>query len=126
MSLMTQPQRQLIRMTEELERTTRVNYLFDFYHSLLTEKQRAYVELYYLEDYSFSEIADTLKVTRQAVYDNLKRTKDLLEDYEANLGLYGAFIKRQQYYRQIREYIKNQDFNKIDAVINELETLEEE
>ncbi|SOC38013.1 hypothetical protein SAMN05878391_0235 [Salinicoccus kekensis] len=123
---MTQPQRQLIRMTEELERTTRVNYLFDFYHSLLTEKQRAYVELYYLEDYSFSEIADTLKVTRQAVYDNLKRTKDLLEDYEANLGLYGAFIKRQQYYRQIREYIKNQDFNKIDAVINELETLEEE
>lgn len=123
---MTQPQRQLIRMTEELERTTRVNYLFDFYHSLLTEKQRAYVELYYLEDYSFSEIADTLKVTRQAVYDNLKRTKDLLEDYEANLGLYGAFIKRQQYYWQIREYIKNQDFNKIDAVINELETLEEE
>jgi len=118
--------KRLIKMTEELERTTRVNYLFDFYHSLLTEKQRAYVELYYLEDYSFSEIADTLKVTRQAVYDNLKRTKDLLEDYEANLGLYGAFIKRQQYYRQIREHIKNQDFNKIDAVINELETLEEE
>lgn len=116
----------MIRMTEELERTTRINYLFDFYHSLLTEKQRAYVELYYLEDYSFSEIADTLKVTRQAVYDNLKRTKDLLEDYEANLGLYSDFIRRQQYYQQIREYIKIKDFNKINKVINELETLEEE
>ena len=118
--------KRLIRMTEELERTTRINYLFDFYHSLLTEKQRAYVELYYLEDYSFSEIADTLKVTRQAVYDNLKRTKDLLEDYEANLGLYSDFIRRQQYYQQIREYIKIKDFNKINKVINELETLEEE
>lgn len=65
-----QQKRQVMTMTEELERTTRINYLYDFYHSLLTEKQRAYVELYYLEDYTFSEIAETLNVTRQAVYDN--------------------------------------------------------
>src|SRR5690625_7621656 len=82
-----QQKKPVIKMTEELERTTRINYLYDFYHSLLTEKQRAYVELYYLEDYTFSEIAETLDVTRQAVYDNLKRTKDLLEDYETNLEL---------------------------------------
>lgn len=113
-------------MTEELERTTRINYLYDFYHSLLTEKQRAYVELYYLEDYTFSEIADTLNVTRQAVYDNLKRTKDLLEDYEKNLELYHDFIKRQQYYQQIREYAEDGNVSKISDVINELETLEEE
>lgn len=113
-------------MTEELERTTRINYLYDFYHSLLTEKQRAYVELYYLEDYTFSEIADTLNVTRQAVYDNLKRTKDLLEDYEKNLELYHDFIKRQQYYQQIKKYAEDGNVSKINNVINELETLEEE
>lgn len=113
-------------MTEELERTTRINYLYDFYHSLLTEKQRAYVELYYLEDYTFSEIAETLDVTRQAVYDNLKRTKDLLEDYETNLELYHDFTKRQQYYQQIKEYAQDGKVSKINDVINELETLEEE
>lgn len=113
-------------MTEELEKTTRINYLYDFYHSLLTEKQRAYVELYYLEDYTFSEIAETLKVTRQAVYDNLKRTKDLLEDYETNLELYHGFTKRQQYYQQIKEYAQDGNVSKINDVIDELETLEEE
>ena len=113
-------------MTEELERTTRINYLYDFYHSLLTEKQRAYVELYYLEDYTFSEIAETLDVTRQAVYDNLKRTKDVLEDYETNLELYHDFTKRQQYYQQIKEYAQDGNISRINDVINELETLEEE
>ena len=121
-----QQKRQVMTMTEELERTTRINYLYDFYHSLLTEKQRAYVELYYLEDYTFSEIAETLDVTRQAVYDNLKRTKDLLEDYETNLELYHDFTKRQQYYQQIKEYAQDGNISRINDVINELETLEEE
>lgn len=121
-----QQKRPVMTMTEELEKTTRINYLYDFYHSLLTEKQRAYVELYYLEDYTFSEIAETLKVTRQAVYDNLKRTKDLLEDYETNLELYHGFTKRQQYYQQIKEYAQDGNVSKINDVIDELETLEEE
>lgn len=121
-----QQKKPVMTMNEELEKTTRINYLYDFYHSLLTEKQRAYVELYYLEDYTFSEIAETLNVTRQAVYDNLKRTKDLLEDYETNLELYHDFKKRQQYYQQIKEYAQDGNVSKINDVINELETLEEE
>ncbi len=68
-----------------------MNYLYDFYHTLLTDKQRKYIELYYLEDFAFSEIAEELEVTRQAVYDNLKRSKDLLEHYEENLGMYRNF-----------------------------------
>ncbi|MCY9076330.1 hypothetical protein MOE51_18345, partial [Bacillus inaquosorum] len=31
-----------------LEKTTRMNYLFDFYQSLLTSKQKSYMSLYYL------------------------------------------------------------------------------
>ena len=41
-------------MTTDLERTMRMNYLYDFYQSLLTEKQQKYIELYYLEDFQFS------------------------------------------------------------------------
>ena len=43
-----------------------------------------------------SEIADTFDVSRQAVYDNIRRTGDLVEDYETKLGLYRNFEQRQK------------------------------
>ena len=45
----------------DLVKTLRMNYLFDFYQSLLTNKQKNYLELFYLQDYSLSEIADTFE-----------------------------------------------------------------
>lgn len=67
-----------------IEKTTRINYLFDFYQTLLTPKQRNYMEMYYLEDYSLGEISELFHVSRQAVYDNIKRTEAMLESYEKN------------------------------------------
>nr|WP_219914559.1 putative DNA-binding protein [Thalassobacillus sp. CUG 92003] len=78
-----------------MEKTTRVNYLFDFYQTLLTSKQRNYMELYYLEDYSLGEISETYDVSRQAVYDNIRRTEAMLEEYEQKLNLYEKFQERQ-------------------------------
>ncbi|OCA89653.1 putative DNA-binding protein [Pradoshia sp. D12] len=76
-----------------LEKTMRMNYLYDFYQSLLTPKQKSYMSLYYLDDYSLGEIADEYEVSRQAVYDNIKRTEAMLEEYEAKLLL---FYKSQE------------------------------
>lgn len=90
-----------------LEKTTRINYLFDFYQSLLTPKQRNYMELYYLEDYSLGEISETFDVSRQAVYDNIRRTETMLEEYEKKLHLYEKFKKRQQVIKEMEaEYDK--------------------
>ncbi|MFC7320418.1 putative DNA-binding protein [Halobacillus campisalis] len=86
-----------------LEKTTRINYLLDFYQSLLTPKQRNYMELYYLEDYSLGEISENFDVSRQAVYDNIKRTEAMLEEYENKLHLYDKFEKRQQVFREIEK-----------------------
>lgn len=108
-------------MRDELERTMRMNYLFDFYHALLTDKQRKYIELYYLEDYALSEIAETLSVTRQAVYDNLKRSKDLLEHYETNLGLYEDFEARTKIIEALRKHVNDEAALKL---INQLEKLD--
>lgn len=94
-------------MRDELERTMRMNYLYDFYHALLTDKQRKYIELYYLEDYALSEIAETLEVTRQAVYDNLKRSKDSLEQYEMSLGMYQAFEARTKIIEQLKDKVSD-------------------
>lgn len=79
-----------------LEKTTRMNYLFDFYQELLTPKQRNYMMLYYLDDHSLGEIAEVYDITRQAVYDNIRRTEAMLEEYEAKLQLFEKFQKRQQ------------------------------
>jgi len=41
--------------------------LYDYYQKLLTEKQCNIFEDYYFNDYSLSEIADNLNVSRNAI-----------------------------------------------------------
>jgi len=78
----------------QIEKTNRMNSLFEFYSTLLTQKQMNYIELYYAFDYSLGEIAQEFEVSRQAVYDNIKRTEKLLEDYERKLGLFSNYMVR--------------------------------
>ena len=70
-----------------LEKVNRMNELYDTYQELLTSKQKVYFELYYQDDLSLSEIAEQFEVSRNAVFDNIKRTGKLLEDYEDKLQL---------------------------------------
>ncbi|UOQ93195.1 putative DNA-binding protein [Halobacillus shinanisalinarum] len=108
-----------------LEKTTRINYLFDFYQSLLTPKQRNYMELYYLEDYSLGEISENFNVSRQAVYDNIRRTEAMLEEYEDKLHLYGKFDKRQQLIQNMLEAVpESGDKNQIRDRLKQLQELE--
>ena len=56
-----------------------------------------------LEDYSLSEIAELMDVSRSAVHDLLKRCETTLESYEMKLHLYEKFQKRLAYYEQIKQ-----------------------
>ncbi|HEM5997959.1 TPA: putative DNA-binding protein [Streptococcus suis] len=85
----------------EIEKTNRMNALFEFYAALLTDKQMNYIELYYADDYSLAEIAEEFNVSRQAVYDNIKRTEKLLEDYEMKLHMYSDYVVRSQIFDEI-------------------------
>ena len=87
----------------EIEKTNRMNALFESYAALLTDKQMNYIELYYADDYSLAEIAEEFNVSRQAVYDNIKRTEKILEDYEMKLHMYSDYIVRSQIFDQIME-----------------------
>ena len=92
----------IIRLME-IEKTNRMNALFEFYAPLLTDKQMNYIELYYADDYSLAEIAEEYGVSRQAVYDNIKRTEKILEDYERKLHRYSDYIVRSQIFDSILE-----------------------
>ncbi|MGJ3203482.1 putative DNA-binding protein [Geobacillus thermoleovorans] len=88
-----------------LEKTMRMNYLYDFYQALLTPKQRNYMALYYLDDYSLGEIAEQYEVSRQAVYDNIRRTEAMLEQYEEKPGLLRKYERRRQIIERLKDYI---------------------
>lgn len=73
--------------------------LFDAYGRLLTDRQQRLLRLYVHDDLSLSEIADRFDVTRQAVYDALRRAMDELERVEALLRIVqsgDAAIRRQR------------------------------
>ena len=61
--------------------------LYDLYKNLLTDKQKSYFEEYYFKNLSFSEIAENYNISRNGVYNQVKFTKELLEDYEKKLHL---------------------------------------
>lgn len=62
--------------------------LLDFYGELLTQKQRQALDLYYNEDYSLLEIGEHLNISRQGVFECIKKGAEHLEEYEAILRLY--------------------------------------
>ena len=95
-----------------LEKTTRMNFLFDFYQALLTDKQRSYMELYYLDDHSLGEIAESYEISRQAVYDNIRRTEAMLEEYEEKLNLFSKFQERQALLETLEKTIREDNSSK--------------
>ena len=87
-----------------------MNALFEFYAALLTDKQMNYIELYYADDYSLAEIAEEFGVSRQAVYDNIKRTEIQLFEYESKLRLSDKLSKTEELERninQLEEFLKH-------------------
>ncbi|WP_261806864.1 putative DNA-binding protein [Lapidilactobacillus luobeiensis] len=92
---------------EVVELNERINELFDFYRPLLTKKQATYLELYYAQDYSLGEIATQFSVSRQAVYDNLKRTAKILLGYEDKLHLIAHFQKEVALVDRLKQQVAN-------------------
>lgn len=91
-----------------LEKTLRMNSLFSFYRPLLTDKQQEYMQLYYGDDFSLGEIADAFSVSRQAIYDNIKRSEVILLDYEEKLHLVENFEKKQEAVKALSQYASKQ------------------
>lgn len=60
--------------------------LFDYYGELLTQRQRECFDMRYNQDFSMSEIAHELGVSRQGVFDNLSRAEALLRNMEDKTG----------------------------------------
>lgn len=67
--------------------------LYDFYGELLSKRQKQVMELYHEENYSLSEIAEEIGISRQGVYDALKNAERSLRGYEDKLNLVDRFTE---------------------------------
>ncbi len=100
----------------EIDNMAYESLLYDFYGVLLTDKQREVMELYHEENYSIVEIAKELKVSKQAIYENLRKSDAILRNYEAKLGLMLSLLRT-------RELIESVE-GKIDGLISSPELAE--
>lgn len=99
----------------ELSEFLEVSTLLDYYKNLLSDKQREYLVNHFEEDLSLSEIAKNNNVSRQAVYDNIKRGIKLLKEYEEKLGFYK---KDRELYGKLKDLRDNFKVEKLDEILD--------
>ena len=96
--------------------------LYFYYKNLFSGKQKIYLELYFEEDYSFSEIAEKYNITRQAVFDNIKRGIKQLEDYENKLNIYKRDLELKE---KLDDLYQNFSKKRLEKIIKDMEFSED-
>lgn len=94
----------ILLMVIVMEKLVEIGMLFDFYGKLLSERQYLAIELYYLHDLTLSEIGQEMNISRQGVYDTLRRAENRLYEYEDTLGLVEKFSFNKDKIKTILKY----------------------
>ena len=109
-----------------MEKIVEQTLLFDFYGELLTEHQRRIYEDVVFNDYSLSEVAQELGISRQGVHDNLKRCSRILEDYENKLHLVEKFVSIREKIRRIHSLSQECDSMDKEELVSRIESISQE
>ena len=107
-------------MDKQVEKKNYYNALYGYYYSLLTPKQQEIFEYYYSEDYSLSEIAETMAISRNAVWDALQKACNSLEEYESKLSLYKNGLLLEQYLDDLESFTADEG----KEIINKIKEME--
>jgi len=71
---------------EQIMQRVLLSRLFDIYGSMLTDRQSEAFRLHFLDDWSLSEVAGRLQVSRQGAHDLVQRGRERLMESEDLLG----------------------------------------
>lgn len=109
-----------------MEKIVRQSLLYDFYGELLTEHQKNIYEDVVMNDMSYSEIARVYGISRQGIYDMVKRCDKILEDYEEKLKLVEKFVTAREKIADVKDCIsKVREINteqNVDRLLLKIET----
>ena len=100
--------------------------LYDFYGELLTERQRQVYASVILEDYSLSEVAEELEISRQGVHDMIKRCNHILEGYEEKLHLVEKFVSIREKVKQIDELLDGYEKENAEKLVADIRKISDE
>ena len=103
-----------------MEKFVEQTLLYDFYGELLTERQQQVYESVVLEDYSLSEVAEDLGISRQGVHDMIRRCNHTLEEYEEKLHLVEKFLRIRKQTQRIRVLAEGYQAQEIIKISNEI------
>ena len=103
-----------------MEKFVEQTLLYDFYGELLTERQQQVYESVVLEDYSLSEEAEDLGISRQGVHDMIRRCNHTLEEYEEKLHLVEKFLRIRKQTQRIRVLAEGYQAQEIIKLSNEI------
>ena len=103
-----------------MEKFVEQTLLYDFYGELLTERQQQVYESVVLEDYSLSEVAEDLGISRQGVHDMIKRCNHTLEEYESRLHLVEKFLCIRKQVQKIKELAVGYNACEITEISNKI------
>lgn len=103
-----------------MEKFVEQTLLYDFYGELLTERQQQVYESVVLEDYSLSEVAEDLGISRQGVHDMIKRCNHTLEEYESRLHLVEKFLCIRKQVQKIKELAVGYNAGEITEIPNKI------
>ena len=110
-----------------MEKIVRQALLYDFYGELLTEHQKSVYSDIVLNDLSYSEVARDEGISRQGVFDLVKRCDKILEDYESKLKLVEKFMETKERVSRIHELATDlksmTDRDELTEKINEIEEI---
>ena len=87
---------------------------------MLTERQQQVYESVVLEDYSLSEVAEDLGISRQGVHDMIRRCNHTLEEYEEKLHLVEKFLRIRKQTQRIRVLAEGYQAQEIIKLSNEI------
>lgn len=105
-----------------IEKTRYINDLLDVYETLLTKKQQEVMIYYFKEDFSLKEIAEYFRISRAAVQDHIKRSEEILENYERLLKM----VAKAKFRLGIYEKMKVIASSEVQEMIVMLEKAEKE
>ncbi|MDD2364325.1 MAG: sigma factor-like helix-turn-helix DNA-binding protein [Saccharofermentanales bacterium] len=103
--------------TQENYSHTDVCLLLDFYSGILTERQRELLNLYYNDDWSLSEIAETDGASRQAVHSVIRRGVDRLKEIEDSLALVEQHRELNHLLTEIKQVVKDDEHADLNALL---------
>ncbi len=107
-----------------MEKKVEVSILCQIYGKLLTKKQFEFIDYYYNNDLSLSEIAENNNITRQAVRDVIKKGEDKLFEFEEKLLIMKKMLKQEKQIQQIIEELNKitdaSSDKKIERILNNI------